>query len=142
SDPGRVIVQALQPNHYAIEAALAHDTDRFFAIENVARQDAGYPPHARIGLIRLESVDDSGVLKASQSVAEAARSAIQGESARVLGPAPAPIERVRDRWRQMILVMAASPAKLVQILRRTQMRLPALPRSVNVIFDVDPVDLL
>ncbi|MEM7676599.1 MAG: primosomal protein N' [Myxococcota bacterium] len=141
-DPGRVIVQALQPNHYAIKAALDHDTDRFFAIEDAARQDAGYPPHARIGLIRLESLDDASLLRAGQSVAATARTVAQGESARVLGPAPAPIERVRDRWRQMIMIMAPSPARLVHILRRTQVRLPARPRSVNVIFDVDPVDLL
>ncbi len=145
-EPGRVIIQALQPHHYAIQAAVAHDADRFFAVEDEARREAGYPPHARMGLIRVESPHDRAVLDASQTIAEIARTEVaeepSEEKARVLGPAPAPIERIRDRWRRLILIIAPTPARLVHVLRRIQARLPVMPRSVHVIFDVDPVDLL
>ena len=140
--PGRVIVQALQPRHYAIEAAVHHDSDRFFEVENQARAEAGYPPHARMGLIRVESPDPDRVLKVAATIAEIARSEAGAQQARVLGPAPAPIERVRDRWRRLVLVVAPTPARLVQVLRRIQSRMPAPSRNVNVVFDVDPVDLL
>ena len=140
--PGRVIIQALQPEHYAIQAAVHHDTDRFFEIENTARAEAGYPPHSRIGLIRCESPHDQAVLRTAEQIAATARAVAPQAQARVLGPAPAPIERVRDRWRRLVMIMAPSPARLVQTLRRIQAQMPAPPRQVHVIFDVDPVDLL
>ena len=149
-EPGRVIIQALQPQHYAIQAAVRHDTDGFFEIENEARRSAGYPPHTRIGLIRVESKVDHAVLGAANEAAAAARAAAAAEAAghpealaaRVLGPAPAPIERMRERWRRMVLIIAPSPARLVNVMRQTRARLPAVGRNVNIIFDVDPVDLL
>ena len=156
-EAGRVIIQSLQPRHYAIESAVKHDTDGFFAIETEARASAGYPPHTRMGLIRIESTQDSAVLSAAARVAQAAKEAAAAEHAalknrvgedsapspaRVLGPAPAPLERLRDRWRHMIMIIAPTPARLVHVMRSTQARLTGLPRTVNIIFDVDPVDLL
>ena len=148
--PGRVIIQALQPQHYAIQAAVAHDTDRFFALENEARSSAGYPPHSRMGLIRVESKVDHAVLATANQAAVAARAAVAAERtnhpdappARVLGPAPAPIERMRDRWRRMVLVIAPTPARLLNVMRQTRARMPSPSRNVSVIIDMDPVDLL
>lgn len=140
--PGRVLVQTLQPDHYALQAAVEHDVERFVGIEAPSREDAGYPPYGRMGLIRIESKDCALAQEVAEYVAKAARAAAGTAPLRIVGPAPAPIERLRERWRFRIMLMAEKPAHLVATMRRVQMQFDDLPRKVDLIFDVDPLDML
>lgn len=140
--PGRVIVQTFQPQHYALTAAIDHDDERFFRVECESRRSAGYPPFGRVGLVRVESENAQAALSTANRLGELARAACREEGLRARGPIPAPIERIRGRYRHMLMLSAPSPAKLVQAMRFVRDKAGKLPSGVDVIFDVDAVDLL
>jgi primosomal protein N' (replication factor Y) len=139
--PGRVVVQTFQPQHYALLAAVKHDVQAFLQFELPAREEAGYPPYGRMGLVRVESRDQAMAEAVAARAAEAARGAPL-DGGRVLGPAPAPIDRLRERWRFQVLVLTPSPARLLGAFARVRGALEDVPRKVDVVLDVDPMDLL
>ncbi|MBX2810844.1 MAG: primosomal protein N' [Myxococcales bacterium] len=139
--PGRVIVQTLQPDHYALACALQHDVDAFYALESPARQEALYPPYHRLGVIRAEGLNMDHAQNAAEIIAAQARKTKE-DNLRVLGPAPAPIGRIRDRYRYMVLLFAPTPARLAGWMRRIQKSVTDTYHSVDVSYDVDAVDLL
>lgn len=139
--PGRVVVQTFQPDHYALQAALRHDVHEFFRIETASRQDLGYPPFGRLGLIRIESKDARAAERTASEVAQRVSAHDTAGALRVLGPSPAPIERLRERWRFRVLVVASRPAPVVAALSAVRAQIEP-PRKVDVLFDVDPLDLL
>ena len=141
--PGRVVVQTFQPEHYALQAALTHQAAAFFAAEAPQREKMLYPPYARLGLVRIESRD------AGMAEHWAHRAADAGERAkgadpelRIKGPAPAPIGKLRERWRHLVMVLAPTPARLSHALKRMKSDLAEAPRKVDLVFDVDAIDLL
>ena len=142
--PGRVVVQTFQPEHYALQAALTHDTDGFFAAEAPQREKMLYPPYARMGLVRIESHDAAAAEQAAHRVAEAGeRARTQDRELRVKGPAPAPIARLRERFRWMVVILAPTPARLSNAMKRIKGDLGAeVHRKVDLTFDVDAIDLL
>jgi primosomal protein N' (replication factor Y) (superfamily II helicase) len=139
--PGRVIIQTFQPDHYALTCALGHDDERFFQMEIESRRRASYPPIARMGLIRLESSDLGKLDAAAREVAKIAREVADPRGLRLRGPVPAPIARIKDRHRKMLMLLAPTPATLVGAMRAIKDRLPRLGK-VELVFDVDPLDLL
>ena len=140
--PGQVIVQAFSPQHPALVRAMTHDVDGFYAEEIGSRVEAGYPPHTRLACIRAEAKDQSQAEKwAARAAAEARRQA-HPYGLRVTGPAPAPIERIRERYRFVVLVFAPRPASLAHAMSRVRSRLQEAPDKVEVFIDMDPVDLL
>ena len=140
--PGRVIVQAFQPDHYSLTCAMTHDDNRFFDIEYRSRRSAGYPPFSRMGVVRIESEDEALCAEVARDVARLARIEAKGGAGRVRGPSAAPIERIRNRLRRMVMILAPSPARLVALMGRVQEGLGSPPAKVAVVFDVDAFDLL
>lgn len=140
--PGHVVIQTLEPAHYALDCARRHEVDRFFEIESASRKSAGYPPYTRIGLIRIESKDEALLGTVAAQIRRSVQAHASGAGVRWRGPVTAPIARVRDKHRRMMMVVAPSPAGLNAILRRVRADASGVNRRVDVIFDVDPVDLL
>jgi primosomal protein N' (replication factor Y) len=140
--PGRVVVQTFQPEHYALLSALAHDDEAFFRQELELRREVGYPPLTRLGMIRVEGTAEAQVAEAARELGELTQALARAQDAEVRGPVPAPIAKIKDRFRWMTMVRAASPSKLLTILRGVRARVGRLPRGVAVVFDVDAVDML
>lgn len=140
---GRVVVQTLQPDHPSLQAAAAHDFARFAAAELAARQELGYPPFARLVLLRFEAIDAARAEAVAREAARLLRGA-GDDRIGVLGPAVAPLQRLRQRYRFQILVRARTSARL----RRTvaavlpEVRAAARAKDVRVIVDVDPYSML
>lgn len=137
--PGRVLVQTLQPAHYSLRAAAAHDFATFAREELAARRELGYPPYSRLVLVRLEGEDAAAVEQLIRAIAADLRKRA-GKHFAVLGPAPAPLERLRRRYRWQILlrggrgnVLRQSASEAVEAIRKD-----ARVRDVRVIVDVDP----
>jgi primosomal protein N' (replication factor Y) len=141
--PGRVFVQTLQPDHYSLQAAAAHDFPRFAAAELAARRELGYPPFARLVLLRCDGTDPAQVERLAADAARALRERADGRCT-VLGPAPAPLERLRQRYRRQILVRGRGGAALRACVAEVLPALHAAARSadVRVIVDVDPYGML
>jgi primosomal protein N' (replication factor Y) len=137
--PGRVLAQAFRPDDPGLAAAA--DYDAFATAELERRQQLGFPPWSRLVAIRLQGNVESRVQGASERLAALARDAVlRGERADVLGPAPAPIARLRGKHRIQLLLRAQEHPPLLRIARA--LRKEPLPPGVELAVDVDPVALL
>jgi primosomal protein N' (replication factor Y) len=145
-DPGKVIIQTYAPDHYALQSAVTHDYRGFFLSEIEFRRALSYPPFARLVLLRLDGAKAAEVEHSADSLGARLRSAAMrtGSAAggiQILGPASAPIERLRGRYRYQILLKGKQPARVLELARRAQ-NLFTGPRSVRLRVDVDPQNML
>ena len=141
--PGRVLVQTYDPEHHAIVFAKSHDVNGFIARELVDRRELGYPPFARVALVRVDGIEESEAHAACAALGETAtgRAAVEG-GVDVLGPAPAPIARLRNRFRFRLMLRAPDRGKLRRVLLAVDRHRATLPRAVRSSIDIDPVQLL
>ncbi len=144
---GRVLIQTYNPDHPAVTAAATHDYLTFAQAELYAREQLGYPPHCRLGLLRVDGVDPYAVRDAAQEVAAAVRGLIErltrdgsAGALSLLGPAEAPLSRLKGRTRWQMIVRAPQSRTLRAVLRAAlQIK---LPRALRLTADVDPVSTL
>ncbi len=137
--PGRVIVQTRQPEHPAIVCAATHDVERFLEQELADRGELNYPPHYRMALVRVDSPDERRARMECERLAAVARRAM-ARGMQLLGPAAAPIARLRNRFRYRFVLKAPRHPELHQTLLAV-LRAGA-DRRVRVSLDVDPVNML
>lgn len=140
--PGKVVIQTFQPAHYALRAAMDHDTDKFFELESTSRKEAGYPPYTRIAAIRCESGNEATLKNATARLKKILEKHVRDPELRFRGPVPAPIARIRDRHRQIALLFAPTPARLTSTMRKIRADVEDAALKVDVVYDLDPVDLL
>ncbi|MEH1938898.1 MAG: primosomal protein N' [Nostoc sp.] len=136
-DPGRVIVQTYTTEHQVIEAVRSHDYHSFSQAELEQRQALNYPPYGRLILLRLSSLDPIQVQNTAQIIATALSTQEEFE---ILGPAPASILRVANRYRWQILIKFA-PDALPQLPDWEEVR-SLCPSSVSLTIDVDPINIM
>ncbi|THB77704.1 MAG: primosomal protein N' [Desulfobulbaceae bacterium] len=143
--PGEVMIQTLQPDHYAIKMAAEHDYHALAEQEITIRQATGFPPFSRLVSIKIEGDSESGVSNKSTEIAQLARRWCSenqgGERIAVLGPAPCPIERLRNKFRWQLLLKSRS-------LKHTELLLSHLKanyfpsQGYRVIYDIDPESMM
>ncbi|MTJ11171.1 primosomal protein N' [Anabaena sp. UHCC 0187] len=136
-DPGRVIVQTYTPEHPIIEAVQKHDYQSFADAELAQRQALNYPPYGRLILLRLSSLDPIQVQNTAQIIATFLN---DKEGFEILGPAPASILRVANRYRWQILLKFA-PDALPNLPDWPEVR-SLSPASVSLTIDVDPINIM
>ncbi|PZV27013.1 MAG: primosomal protein N' [Snowella sp.] len=134
-DAGRVIIQTYAPTHPVIEAVKNHDYQAFVDQELPQRQILNYPPYGHLILIRLSGLDSEGVENVAVAIAEKCQG-ILGEQVEILGPAPASVMRVAQRFRWHILLKFSD--NLIQNLDVKTLR-AICPASVSLSIDVDPL---
>ncbi|MFA6955476.1 MAG: primosomal protein N' [Thermoanaerobaculia bacterium] len=139
--PGRVLVQTAFPGHYAIQHVMSHDYDGFFTAEIEFRKKFRYPPVAGMIAILIRGEELSRVEKAAVTIGKRLEDRVRTiADARVQGPAPAPLARIKGVFRYQVLVRSAERAKLR---RAVDGALEAsFPPGVDVIVDVDPINIL
>jgi primosomal protein N' (replication factor Y) len=141
ASPGRVLIQAFDPDHPVLREAAAQDFEAFHDREIGYRRALRYPPLSALVRILISDRDEIRAARWGEIVADAVR----GESAgrlRISGPGPAPIERIRGQWRYQILVRSAGRRRMVEAVDRAlALTLREVPRRA-VQVDVDPVSLL
>lgn len=144
--PGRVLVQTYLPEQYAIRHAVHHDTLAFLAEELPLRTARRFPPATHLALFRLSGKDANHVGQGAIALARALTNAAlpyQGR-VRVMPAQPAPIERVKHRWRFQVLVNADHRGALHQVLTDTRPEWGEgrLAPGVTVGLDIDPLTFL
>jgi len=149
--PGRVLVQTRQPEHPSLVAARGHDFRSFAEAELRARRELGYPPFGRLLRVVLEGGEHEVERRAERLGEGLRRAAVAasgpGDELRVLGPAPAPIERLRGRHRHQLLVKARDSRGVARVLAAARPALEAAASrsrdgEVRVLVDVDPSSML
>ncbi|GIW40630.1 MAG: hypothetical protein KatS3mg076_1207 [Candidatus Binatia bacterium] len=139
---GRVLIQTFQPSHYSLRSARTHDFRSFAEEELRYRREARYPPFSRLLLVRCECRERSRAEEFSLRVAEEVRG--RHPDVEVLGPAPAPLERLRGRYRWRVLLRARTRASLRSAAARVleDLAAPARRAGVRLAVDVDPHHML
>ena len=141
-DGGRVVVQTSTPDHPALRAAAAHDYEAFVRSELPVRQSLLYPPFGSLVRIVVRSLEERAAADWAGHVAERLRREAAGaDGLRVLGPAPAPVARIRDRFRWHVQIHGVDGGRLRELVRRAVAGL-VTPAGVAWIVDVDPVEML
>jgi primosomal protein N' (replication factor Y) len=142
--PGRVIIQTFAPNHYSIRAAKDQDYARFIRRELQLRRDLMYPPFARLAMVRIEGAEPMLVHRIADAVAKALAKHATPDGIRVLGPAPAPIERIKQRYRWQVMVKSRElkPMRAALAAMRAEVGPRADRDSVYLAIDIDPVRML
>jgi primosomal protein N' (replication factor Y) len=139
--PGKVLVQTINPDHYAVRFAAAQDFIGFYNKELQFRKLMRYPPFSALAnvLVRSEKQEDA------QRIAAEIGYLLDPppENLKVLGPAEAPVPRLKNEFRYQLLIKAANRTTLNQTLRN--LRLAAIERKWSptaLVIDVDPLSLL
>ncbi|MBC8164627.1 MAG: primosomal protein N', partial [Bryobacteraceae bacterium] len=139
--PGLVLIQTINPEHYAIQYAAAQDFEGFYRREIEFRRAMRYPPFAALANVLLRSEKQEDALRMSSEIAHVLTPA--PENTRVLGPAEAPVPRLKNEFRYQLLVKAASRRVLnetLNLLRRYASDHKWNPTSL--VIDVDPLSLM
>jgi primosomal protein N' (replication factor Y) len=143
-DPGRVLIQTYNPEAQAVQRAVAHDFAGFAQEELPWRESLAYPPFTRLAAIRVEGADPSAVRLAAARIGEQLERVMPPASlgVRLLGPAPAPITKLRGKTRWQLLLKAVAHGQLVPLLEHVERLSLELSSGVRVVIDVDPSAML
>jgi primosomal protein N' (replication factor Y) len=140
--PGRVIVQTFLPEHYAIRPVLDHDYETFYRAELRERAALGYPPTGELAHAVVSGSDpeqaQAGAQRLAREIAEPAAAA----GVEVLGPAPAPLAKLRGRHRFQILLKGRDREAVHGVAGRLLDAAARLPRGLRVGVDVAPVNMM
>jgi len=145
--PGRVVLQSFYPDHYALKFSRGQDYAGFYRKEIDFRRLMGYPPFRNLVQILIEDKDVARAERTAGRIADAlkkkVRSIASGARPVVLGPASAPIEKLRGNYRMQILIKSPSDVDAVPLLQECFAALSRHKVSTsNVHVDVDPLSLL
>ena len=144
--PGRVVVQTFNPEHPAIKA-LTDGGRAFVAAEIRSRQAASYPPFVRLVNVMVMSPDGNVAARASERLRRVLESELPRD-VKILGPAPAPLSRLRDQYRWHVMLKCGDVSKAAPGIMRALGSFRDYSKSfpqhaaVRVTLDVDPVSLL
>ncbi len=136
--PGEAIVQTFHPEHYSIEHACRQEYEPFFRAEMRYRRAMRYPPVVAMINIVVRAGTFPAARRAAAGLAAELRDA--GGGCRVLGPAPAPLTRLRGEHRVQIFLKGTRRRALREAVRAALDRHPTLRRRVTI--DVDPLTVL
>lgn len=141
--PGRVILQTRNPAHPSIVAAMNRNFETFAATELKQRKELNYPPFWRILRIVASSLHEDYPQATLSILTKEAQKASKRypEELSILGPSPAPISRVKDRFRWHVIIKAKNIAILHNLMRHLKSGWKAHP-STRVTFDLDAYDML
>jgi primosomal protein N' (replication factor Y) len=141
---GRVLIQTRSTDHPAIQLAAHHDVRAFWERELRDRREVGYPPFARLALIRVDALDEDVAREAAGRLAAHARTAPDalGRRVEILGPSAAPLARLRGRYRFRLLLRARERGPLRAVIGAVRAEMARLDGRVRAVVDVDPVSML
>ena len=141
---GRVMIQTFHPEHYALRHACAQDFDAFFAEEIRYRQTLSYPPFVSLASLLIHGEDLTRVQTTAAEIRQALDTANTARACRILGPAPAPLARLRGEHRFQILLKARNRTRMRAVLDLALAEAGTSRscdlHSVNV--EIDPVNLM
>lgn len=143
-DAGRVLIQTYNPDAEPVRRVLAHDFDGFSVSELGRRKQMAYPPFTRLAAVRLEGDSPNLTREVAERIGDWMAEKLPHGSlgVRLLGPAPAPIARIKGKTRWQLLLKGPTHASLAGPLGELERRMAELPAAVKVVIDVDPGAML
>lgn len=144
TEPGRVLVQSYNPLAQPVARSVAHDFEGFAQVEVGRRKALGWPPFSRLAAVRVEGEDPHATEQAAKRLGRAIAQALPpaSQGVRLLGPAPAPIAKVKGKTRWQLVLKAPNHALLQKPLEAAERVIDELPLSIRAVLDVDPGAML
>ena len=141
--PGKVLIQTYYPEHYALRHAKEQDYEGFYNEEIKFRERLGYPPFFVLASILIKHRDHAYASKNANILRRSLDAANSARNARILGPAPASLSRLKNEYRLQIIVKSISRRSLRETLDIALSDAETKgcdPRTVNL--EIDPVNLM
>ena len=144
SKPGEAIIQTWNPDDPFIQSAAQLDIKKFYNIALSQRQELKYPPFSRLARILISGKNKHNVLSVASQVGAKLKS--NNKIYEILGPTPAPIEKIREHWRyHMIIKSTQNSASGIHTFIHQKLGVNIFEREfkgVRVQIDMDPVSML
>jgi primosomal protein N' (replication factor Y) len=146
--PGKVIIQTYNPEHYSIQMAQTQDFEPFYRQELKYRKELGYPPFTRLVNLRLEGNSEDRVRRQAEDLAKTVNRLLKdkrySEQIEALGPAAAPLSRLKGKHRYQMLLKGKKWQLLHEFAERilSKAEQDRLLSGVKLTVDVDPVNML
>lgn len=155
-DQGRVVVQTYLPSAMAIQTAAKHDFKGFYDAEIQARSKHGLPPFTEALRIVFSAGSDDAARGSAQEFYHSLRVHLESSGAgpglegltpsggtiRILSPSPAPVEKIKDRFRWHILCFSTQPEDVLKAVSASFADLGPGKWRASIVVDVDPVSFL
>lgn len=142
--PGRVVIQTYEDNHYSILTAKEQDYVKFFREEIKYREIFKYPPFAHLMNIVVSGEDEGKVKNTCANTYLACQKVINKLQVKsynkILGPAPAPISKINNRYRWQVIVKSEEREVLEEIAEYVQNM--KYPKDIRVAVDIDPLNIM
>jgi primosomal protein N' (replication factor Y) len=144
---GSVVVQTYNTTHDSLVFAQKHDYLGFVKHELQCREPLRYPPYQKMIVFRIQSMSAEAAQTTAQMVKSRLNSIIEKygnhfSGVEVLGPAFAPLSKLKNQYRLHIIIKSAQPKALNALARQMLSDEKWVPSQVRVIVDVDPASLL
>ncbi len=139
---GNVIIQTYMPEHYSIQAAQGHDYLRFYREEISHREALLYPPLSHAATILLRGEVEAEVIQTANHLLDQLE-ICKGEcfpSVEIRGPVPAPLAKIRNKFRWYFLLRSEDVEELRQLIRCAFDA--TTPTNIDLIVDIDPISVL
>jgi primosomal protein N' (replication factor Y) len=140
---GKVLIQTYHPYHYALRHAGAQDYAGFYAEEIRHRENHTYPPFVALASLLVHGADLAKVRAEAVELRKELDLANRDRTARILGPAPAPLARLKGEYRMQLIIKCRNRRELRRIIDDTLKVLSERKinlRSINV--EIDPVSIM
>ncbi|MGB9804095.1 MAG: primosomal protein N', partial [Desulfofundulus sp.] len=138
---GEVLIQTYSPDHYAVSCARSHDYRGFYHREMALRRALGYPPYSHLARLLVTGKIEREVQEAANFLAQVVHAT--GLPVELLGPAPAPLTRIKDRYRWHLVLRASGQGFLRQAAAAALGVFPGTGRyRVQVSVDIAPQSMM
>lgn len=140
--PGKVVIQTYNPAHYSIIAAAKQNYAYFFQAEIQSRRLLGYPPFVKMARLLLSDFNEREVKEAADAAWDYLREHYPNlEETHAM---PAPIERIRERWRYHIILKDKDLKKMTAALAeiREMLLTSRKSKTLRIIIDIEPQSIL
>jgi primosomal protein N' (replication factor Y) len=141
SEQGHVILQTRVPTHPSLALTATSEYDKFAQGELKLRKELCYPPFHKLLRIIISAPDRTVALKKASEISHLANSLSASLKTHVLGPAPAPIEKIRTLWRYHLLMRSPSAASLQHAMKQIKRHFQS-DSETRISYDLDPHDML
>ena len=140
--PGRVLIQTFYPEHYAIQDAVKQDYPAFYERETQFRRAMAYPPFSSLANVIIRNTDLEKAIRWSRQLSEYF-SPHDGRGLRILGPAAAPLAKLKKEHRFQFLLKSPKRSLLAKVLggAMSYLELKEIPETA-VLVDMDPLSLM
>lgn len=141
---GNVIIQTYNPDNYSIQYAKKQNYDEFYNVEIKLRNQLRYPPFCDIIMFGISGEVEEKVSKTAEKLYKNLKERIEQEeiTANVLKPLPAPIDKIKNRYRWRIIIKAKINDKLIDIINECLYNKELLKNNSRIIADINPTNMM